>query len=221
MTRAEARKQIKKGWLSPHLAARLMGFDLDKSRLEPFTESGAVRTQTTATGRVLSLDDLLSVSKIDINKTLNKLWPIDRRKKSNRVQVKRVLDTQTKQKTFDACWFRLHRKMSTLIATPNAKVTLRELKLMHQLMELSRKANSFELLLPAKKLMTLTGLDDEYLPQTRKMLEARGLIKVTTEGPLWVYSLVDPLSAKPFDQAQEKGPVLIPGETWADINDVA
>src|SRR4051794_40904349 len=110
MTRAEARKEINKGWISPQLAALLMGFDLDTSRLEPFTEWGAVRTQMMNAGRVLNLDDLLSVSNIDINKMLDKLWPIDRRKKSNRVQVERVLDTQAAKEKFQSRWFRIYRR---------------------------------------------------------------------------------------------------------------
>lgn len=218
MTRAEARKQVNTGWITAQLAALLMGFDLDSSRLDAFVETGAVRAQTGPTGRVLSVTDLTSVSDLEVNKALDKLWPIDRRRKTARVQTMRVLATQTAQEAFNRRWFRLHRRVAKLVADPDANLSYKEMKLIHQLMALSRKVRGFELLLTNRQLMDLTRLDDEWLPKTRRALEGRDLIRVTSGGPVWVYTLLDPKTKQPFEEDDEDGPVLVASGTWADLD---
>jgi hypothetical protein len=132
-----------------------------------------------------------------------------------------VLDTQTAKETFNSRWFRVYRAVSKLISDPDASLSMRELKLMHQLLALSRKVRGFELILTNQKLMELTRLDDEWVPKTRRALEHRGLLTAEADGSQWIYNLIDPLSGKAFAIDEEDGPSVIASSTWADIDDAA
>jgi len=149
---------------------------------------------------------------------LDKHWPVSRQKKSARVQERKALSTKRELELFHSRWFKIHRHVFDLIATPTAEFSHRELKLMHQLMELSRRVRTFELILTARKLMTLTALDDEYLPKTRELLQRRGLLQAKREGTLeWSYTLLDPKTQQPFDELTERGPIVIAGPSWNDV----
>jgi len=45
LTRADARKQINSGWLTPQLAAILMSFDMDRSKHDYYADAGVLVTR--------------------------------------------------------------------------------------------------------------------------------------------------------------------------------
>ena len=221
MTRAEIRKQIKAGWISRRLAAIFMGFDIDVAQLDPYIERGMLDTRKQNGVQMIKADDVLVFADETVDELLDKHWPVNRQKKGSKRQQTLILATREQQDEFNRRWFRIHRHISSFIAEPKEKFDHRELRLMHQLMELARRVNNFELVLTAEKLMDATGLDDEWLPKTRRKLQTRGLINFERNGTTeWVFTLLDPKKEQPFaEMATSSIPPVFPEDGWEDLRE--
>jgi hypothetical protein len=199
MTRAEAKKQIDSGWLNVNLAGMFLGVDLDRERLEHFVATGAVETRTDGNSVRFKLDDICATKGQTSQQLLNKHFPRNHQRKANVVQRIAVLGTCAQRDAFRRKYDRLHKTVSEWIALPEEDFSAGELRLIHQLLTRAREVNSFELILRAKQLERVTGLDDEALPKARRSLERRGILQTERSGTVaWRYRLCDPDTRQPL-----------------------
>jgi hypothetical protein len=219
--RTEIRKQVKRGWLTRKVAALLLGFDLDFARLDNLIEHGVIDAKAVkGSERLINAHHVMSAAGEDLNAILDKRLPIARHPKNIPHRKFRVLTTATAKDCFRRQWDRLHRHIAKLIATPEEDVSHRELRLAHQLLETCRFFRRFDLVFTGAELQTATGLDDEYLPKTRRSLERRGLLsseRLSTAG--WKLTLLDPTTGALFDDctSDSKGgkvPDIAPAHDW-------
>jgi hypothetical protein len=202
----------------------LLGLDLNVSAFRMMVKIGRITPVKDSTGEQLfKLEDVLEQSiwcDKGAKQLLDKHWPITRRKKPVSRQQTKVLKSQTKHEEFNRRWFRLHRHVSTLIATKDKNFRFGELKLVHQLMEWSRRQNTFELVVTWKQIEEATGLDDEAWPKMKRRLETRGILGSDRNGSLgWVLTFLDPLTKSPFESLTDTNCVMIPDNSWADLTD--
>jgi hypothetical protein len=224
MTRAEVKKQIDAGWLTTTVSMRLMGLDLDISRFRMMVKVGRLTAVKDNTGEQLfKLEDVLEHSiwyDKSAKQLLDKFFPISRRKKPVTEQRTSILHSQTDHEEFNRRWFRLHRHVSTLIASPDQDFRFGELKLFHQLMEWSRRLSTFELVITGEQIEEATGLDDEAWPKMRRSLEARSILMAERNGSLgWVLRFLDPLTKSPFESLADNALVMFPHDSWVDLTD--
>lgn len=216
MTRNEVKKQIARGWLNSLAALAFLQVDL--SMFDNMVRTGMIDTKVERGVKLFKLDDILAASGKTAKEVLDRSWPVDRRRKATRRQRMVPLKTQTEREAFNRKWFRQHRRVSQLIAAPNADIRPGELKLSHQLLALAHNVRSFDLVLTNKELTDATGLDGDSLPKARRGLEGRGLLKVDMEGMPWMYRLLDPRTAQPVsDDDPDEDTLVTPSESWADL----
>ena len=177
MTRQEVRKQVRSGWLTRRVAALLLGFDLDMSKLDTAIEHFAVTAKIIDGEQRLNASDLLSFADKDLNQILDGCLPIDRQKRSVRRNSWRPLTTQTARDAFQLCWNRIYRHIMQLVATDEEDLTSGELKLIFQVLGAARYYNRFDLTFTDQKLMKVTGLDSRGIyRRRRRSLERRGVL---------------------------------------------
>ena len=220
MTRTEVKKQIKSGWVNSLSAIGFLNVDL--LTLDNLVKRRTLATKMNRGTTLYKIDDILAISKVSVKEFLEKNWPVDRRKKPTRFQQVNVFKTQKERNRFLSRWFRAFDHITSLIGTPKAETRVGELKLFHQLMALSKRVNSFDLVPTTKQLLAATGLDDEALPMARRSLIERNIIKVDISGTPWMYTLLDPRTGQPFkDDATDDDDIPFkPFDSWADFDPV-
>jgi hypothetical protein len=187
------------GWLTASLATALLGFDLDRKRLDDLVKIGIVDTRTDGSILRFKLADVCSFTVQTSQQLLNRHFPYNRQRDPDAGQQLGVLDTRAKRDAFRRKWDRLHKAVSEWIASPEEDFSAGELRLIHQLLTRARKVSGFELILKAKLLEQVTGLDDEALPKARRSLERRGILQTERSGTVaWRYRLCDPATRQPL-----------------------
>jgi hypothetical protein len=155
-----------------------------------------------------------------LSEVLDRLYPIKRKRQDPSRQLARVLLTSEERDEFHRQMDRLQRHVSNLIADKAEDFTTRELKLFYQLVELARRVKTFQLIVTAKKLMTLTGLDDEDLPKARRALERRFIIrtKQCSVDTAWEFMLLDPATREQLPESIQELSIK-PLSSWNDPSD--
>ena len=224
MTRAEVKKQIDHGWLTTQAAMSLMGlFTTYDEFLKILGDGGIDAVKDSKGGWLFKLEDILLHTHCrnkSAKQLLDEHCPIIRKKKPVKRQLVTVLHTQTEQNEFNRRWFRLHKHVSKLIASKEAHIQFGELRLLHQLLQMSRRLNTFVLILTSDQLEKATRLDDSSLPDMRRSLEARNIIKL---GPKvsggWVLIFLDPRTKEPFGSLGDPSIPMTPDSSWAGLTD--
>jgi hypothetical protein len=223
MTRAEVKKQIADGWLTTKVAMTFMSFDLDATAFKTCVENTYVGSMKNNDGTLLyKLGDVLASTDLSAKQLVDKYWPVRVPRKDARKQTVKAL-TKTGNALFLHEWHRLHDQVSDLIARKEEDFTHRELKLFHQLMSLSYKLKTSELILTSKQLEKASCLDNEYLPKARRSLERRDILITTPNGNTgMVFTLLNPRTKRAFDAdvfAIAPDIPIIPAPGWGEFTD--
>jgi hypothetical protein len=224
VTRAEVKKQIDAGWLTMRTAMLLMGLDLDFAAFERRVEAGMLTVVNDGAGeRLFRLHDVLALSNrndLSSKQLLDKYWPVNKRKNPAPKQQQNGLLNDAEREEFDVGWFRLHRYVAKLIASPDEDFRFGELRLVHQLMAWAQRLNTFELVVTGEQIEKATGLDDEAWPKVRRSLERRNILAAERNGSLgWVLTFLNPLTRGPFESLTDCKLVMIPESSWSDLTE--
>jgi hypothetical protein len=190
MTRAQIKKETKRGWLSQRVT--LIFLDLDVSgaaHLDDLAKHGIISSRTERGITTYKLADVLAYTDKPLRKLLDKHFPYSRQKKAEHRQRKRLLNTRDKLEEFLRGLFVLQSHLAAWVTF----LHVRELKLMTYLLRLVQEHRTFELVVTTSNLEKHTGLDRENIILARNALESRGILSYQRSGTTaWVYLLCDP-----------------------------
>jgi hypothetical protein len=212
--RNEIKKDLERGWVHNIVAMAFLQVDL--SVLEEMTRQGIVSSSLDRSSTLYKLDDILVFTQRSAKELLNKHFPVRRQKKSPSRQQVNVFTTQTQREAWMRNWHRLHEHVGALIASPEEDARVGELRLIHQLMRLAYRVNSFRIVQSREQLEKGTDLDDETLPIARRSLERRNMLLAERNGTEWVYTLLNPKTKQPFDNQPVADILIEPASSWSE-----
>lgn len=215
--RNEIKKDLERGWVHNIVAMALLKVDF--TALEEMTRQGIVSSRSDRGSTLYRVDDILAITQSSAKELLNKHFPVRRQKKSASRRQVNVFTTQTQREAWRRNWHRLHEHVGALIASPEEDARVGELRLIHQLMRLAYRVNSFQVVQSREQLEKGTGLDDETLPIARRSLERRNILATERNGTDWVYTLLNPKTKQPFDSQPVADILITPASSWSDWNE--